>query len=125
MRLLLDSHIYLWALTDDPKLTKPMRKMVTSADEVFVSAATVWELSIKIARGNLEASASDILAGIDKLGARELPISALHAVQVRHLPPLHRDPFDRLLIGQAVQEQMAFLTHDAILGAYHPLVTVI
>jgi PIN domain nuclease of toxin-antitoxin system len=125
MRLLLDSHIYLWALIDDPKLTGPMRKLMTSADEVFVSAATVWELSIKIALGNLDANASDVLAGIEGLGARELPVSALHAVQVRHLPALHKDPFDRLLVGQAIYEQMHFLTHDTLLRGYSPLVTVV
>jgi len=125
MRLLLDSHIYLWALVDDPKLTRPMRKLMTSADEIFVSAATVWELSIKIALGNLNANASDVVAGIEGLGARELPVTALHAVQVRHLPALHKDPFDRLLIGQAIHEQMQFLTHDTVLRGYSPLVTVI
>jgi PIN domain nuclease of toxin-antitoxin system len=84
-----------------------------------------WELSIKIALGNLNANASDMLAGIEGLGARELPVSALHAMQVRHLPALHKDPFDRLLIGQAIHEQMHFLTADTLLRGYSPLVTVV
>jgi len=125
MRLLLDSHVYLWSLRDDPELTRAMRKMMTNADEIFVSAATLWELSIKIALGKLDADVSDLLDGIEGLGAQELPISALHAVQVRHLPSLHKDPFDRLLIGQAIHEQMQFLTHDTVLGGYSSLVTVI
>jgi PIN domain nuclease of toxin-antitoxin system len=125
MRLLLDSHIYLWALMDDPKLTRPMRKLMTNADEIFVSAATIWEFSIKIALGNLDAQVSDLLTGIEDLGARELPINALHASQVRHLPPLHKDPFDRLLVGQAIQERMNFLTADFVLRGYSPLVTTV
>ena len=84
-----------------------------------------WELSIKIALGNLNANASDVLAGIEGLGARELPVSALHAMQVRHLPALHKDPFDRLLIGQAIHEQMHLLTADTLLRGYSPLVTVV
>ena len=122
MRLLLDTQIYLWYLADSPKLSKKTRAEIGEADEVFVSAASIWEASIKIGIGGLRAAPLDLVAGIEASGFVELPVSAKHAATVATLPPHHRDPFDRLLIAQAIHEPMRLLTADGLLKRYSDLV---
>jgi len=122
MRLLLDTHIYLWAVTDNPKLTKAARKMITEADEVFVSSASIWEASIKAGLGKLDVDVNLLVTEIDASGFKELPVRAVHAALIRDLPDIHRDPFDRLLVAQALSEPLRLLTADGHLAAYTDLV---
>jgi PIN domain nuclease of toxin-antitoxin system len=125
MRLLLDTHIFLWAVTANAALKAPARKTIGDAEAVFVSAASIWEIAIKARLGKIEADPSALIAAIDASGFIELPVRATHAAGVARLPPLHTDPFDRLLIAQAVVEPLRFLTSDSALTGYSELVTLI
>ena len=125
MRLLLDTHIYIWAVTDDPKLSQAARSAILDADEVFVSGASIWEASIKVGLGKLDADIQLLVAEIAGSGFKELPVRAAHAALVRDLPDIHRDPFDRLLIAQALYEPLRLMTADAQLAAYSDLVMIV
>jgi len=92
---------------------------------VFASAASIWEISIKRALGKLEANPGEVLAGIEPAGFSHLTILGEHAAKVVELPPIHQDPFDRLLIAQAWVEPMILLTDDDALGGYGHLVEVV
>jgi PIN domain nuclease of toxin-antitoxin system len=117
VRLLLDTHLLLWALADPLKLPAAARKQIDSA-EVYVSAACIWEISIKSALGKLEADPAEVLEGIEPAGFRMLSIIGQHAAKVAELPQLHKDPFDRMLVAQASVEPMILLTNDDALAAY-------
>ena len=123
MRVLLDTHLLLWALADPARLPAEARRLIDRAD-VYVSAASIWEISIKAALGKLSADPREVVAALEPAGFLPLPISVEHAARVASLPPLHRDPFDRLLVAQALAEPMRLLTTDATLAAYGELVTV-
>ena len=123
MRVLLDTHLLLWALSQPSKLSPGTRKQIVAA-EVYVSAASIWEVSIKSVLGKLAAKASDVLAGIEPAGFIWLPISGEHAAKVAELPMLHKDPFDRMLVAQASVEPMLLLTNDEMLRGYGSFVTV-
>ena len=125
MRILLDTHIYLWWLQDHPDLPPPARDRIVSASEVFVSSASIWEASIKARIGKLEADVGQLVREIPNSGFRELPISARHAAMAAQLPDIHRDPFDRMLVAQALCEPLRLLTADAILCQYSELVETI
>jgi PIN domain nuclease of toxin-antitoxin system len=124
MRVLLDTHLLLWALGSPSKLSKKARQRINSS-EVFASAASIWEISIKYALGKLEANPAAVLAGIEPAGFSHLTIVGEHAAKVVHLPPIHKDPFDRLLVAQAWVEPMILLTNDDVLGGYGDFVEVI
>jgi PIN domain nuclease of toxin-antitoxin system len=124
VRLLLDTHLLLWALASPSKLSADTRKQIESAD-VFASAASIWEISIKSALGKLDADPAEILSGIEPAGFEILAISGAHAAKVVELPPLHKDPFDRILIAQALCEPLILFTNDEVLRPYGPFVTVI
>jgi PIN domain nuclease of toxin-antitoxin system len=116
--LLLDTHILLWWLSDDPLLPQAARKAIASPDnEVLVSAATVWEISIKKAAGRLDAP-DDLLEAIDANDFETLPITPLHAVLAGGLPPHHSDPFDRMLIAQARAEVSTLVSVDGRFPQY-------
>ncbi len=117
MRLLLDTHLLLWALSDPQRLGRVARARIDTA-EVFVSAASIWEVSIKAGLGKLKAQPLAVVAALEPAGFRMTPISLAHAAGVHELPPHHRDPFDRLLVAQAQQERMILLTNDTALSAY-------
>lgn len=125
MRLLLDTQVYLWYLADSRKLARKVRARIAAADEVWVSAASIWEAAIKSAIGKLHATASDLVAGIEASGFDELRVSAQHAARVADLPHHHRDPFDRLLVAQALHEPLHLLTADVFLRKYSDLVVPI
>ena len=125
MRLLLDTHIYLWWLQDNRKLSKAGRAKIIAADEVFVSSASIWEASIKAGLGKLDVDIDALVAEIPKSGFIELPLLARHAARLMRLPNIHRDPFDRILIAQAMSEPLRFLTMDAVLQSYSDLVEVV
>jgi PIN domain nuclease of toxin-antitoxin system len=123
VRVLLDTHLLLWALAAPAKLPAAARKQIEAA-EVFVSAASIWEISIKSALGKLEADPQEVLAAISPTGFVLLPITGEHAAKVRELPSLHKDPFDRMLVAQASVEPMILLTNDEALRKYGTIVTV-
>ena len=123
MRVLLDTHLLLWALSQPSKLSAATRKRIVAA-EVYVSAASIWEISIKSAMGKLVANPSEVLAGIEPAGFSLLPITGEHAAKVAELPLLHKDPFDRMLVAQASVEPMLLLTDDETLHGYGSFVVI-
>lgn len=124
MRVLLDTHLLLWALGSPLKLSANTRRLVDTS-EVYVSSASIWEISIKAALGKLKADAAKVLAAIEPAGLSLLPITGEHAARVARLPAHHKDPFDRILIAQAVTEPMILLTNDKALERYGDLVQVV
>ena len=120
MRLLLDTHVFLWWQTEDIRLVAAVRDQIRGANEVHVSAATAWEITIKQTLGKLEGvrGAATIGAAVAEQGFLELPVSVAHAERVLTLPLHHRDPFDRLLVAQSMCEDLALVTHDRPLAAY-------
>jgi PIN domain nuclease of toxin-antitoxin system len=125
MRLLLDTHIFLWAVTGDAALKTPVRRAMEEADEVYVSAASIWEIAIKSRLGKIEADADMLADEISEAGFRELPVRAQHAAGVAKLPLHHADPFDRLLIAQAIAEPLKLLTADKSLARYSEMILVV
>ena len=125
MKLLLDTQIYLWFLADSRRLHRSARRTLEHAEAVFVSAASVWESAIKASLGKLTVDVNALVAGIDASGFQTLPVTAEHAARVAGLPSHHRDPFDRLLVAQAMHETMRLLTSDATLARYSELVIAI
>lgn len=125
MRILLDTHVYLWWLEDHPKLSAKGRSLIHTASNVYVSSASIWEASIKAAIGKLDVAVDDLVVQIEGNGFEELPVTALHAAAVRKLPQIHQDPFDRMLVAQAITEPLKLLTHDEKLKGYSELVEVI
>ncbi len=112
MRLLLDTHVLLWWLADEPALSEEVRALVADADTlVAVSAASAWEISIKRALGKLDAP-DDLAAQVDANRFVRLPIAIDHALRAEALPPHHRDPFDRMLVAQAELENLTIVTRD-------------
>lgn len=117
-RLLLDTHALLWWLSDDPALGPDTRLMIGEPrNQVLVSAASIWEISIKQAKGMLEAP-EDLEALVEDEGFTKLPISLFHGQQAGKLPEIHRDPFDRMLIAQAQAEGLELVTADGIIPRY-------
>lgn len=125
MRLLLDTHVYLWVVMDSPRLTGAARSSIESAEQTFVSAASIWEIGIKARLGKIEADADALVAAIEQSGFVELPVRAVHAAAAARLPMHHNDPFDRLLVAQALNEPLRLLTADAVLARYSELVVVV
>lgn len=125
MRLLLDTHVFLWCIKNDRKLTKAARSKMLAANEVFVSSASIWEIAIKIKLKKLNAEIDQIVDSVIESGFSELPVMIHHAAKVCDLPEIHRDPFDRILIAQALCEPLTFLTADAVLKQYSDLVELI
>lgn len=121
--MLLDTHLLLWTISQPSRLSATTRKKIQSA-EVYVSAASIWEISIKAALGKLKADPTDVLAAVEPTGFSMLPITGQHAAKVAELPTLHKDPFDRMLIAQASIEPMILLTNDDALAAYGSFVTL-
>ena len=128
MRLLLDTHIALWAITDSPALpTEARRHILAPHNEIYVSAASIWEISIKhgLGRGNIPVSGNEALDYFTQAGYMMLDISTLHAAFVETLPLHHSDPFDRMLVAQALSEPMRLLTHDRAIAAYSDTVILV
>jgi PIN domain nuclease of toxin-antitoxin system len=118
MRLLLDTHVYLWSVSNDPKMPEKFRRDIENATQVYVSTASIWELSIKSARGKLEPNGERAIDELEQQRFIVLPVQLKHAKAVRDMPDLHRDPFDRLLVAQARTEVLRFLTVDRELSDY-------
>ncbi|MBI3686148.1 MAG: type II toxin-antitoxin system VapC family toxin [Actinobacteria bacterium] len=117
MRLLLDTHVVLWWLMDDGMLAADVKEIIDTEAEVFISAASVWEIAIKQALGKLTGP-SDLLDIVDRCGLVELPIRSRHAMEAGGLPLLHRDPFDRMLVAQARCEGLTLLSRDPQVQRY-------
>lgn len=128
MVLLLDTHILLWALDAPERLPPDVAVQIESPETtVYFSAASIWEIAIKTALGKIDFhfSPEDIAQAAKETGFVELPVSAAHGAKVAHLPPHHRDPFDRLLIAQALLMPAQLLTADSALPPYSELVRLI
>ena len=117
MRLLVDSHVALWWLDGNDALGPTCRSGLESADEVFFSAVTPWELGIKRSLGKLSFPGG-LVEVLQESGFAGLPISVDHAVRAADLPPHHRDPFDRMLVAQARAEALTLVTADRTLEPY-------
>ncbi len=122
MQILLDTHIVLWALADEPALSDEARALLgDERNGLWVSAVSIWEISIKhaLGRGDMPLSGKDALGYCRLAGYRWLDVRPEHAAAVEDLPRIHADPFDRLLVAQALTEPMKLLTHDAMIAQYH------
>jgi PIN domain nuclease of toxin-antitoxin system len=124
MRLILDTHLLLWALSDPKRVGREGLALIDRA-EVYVSAASIWEISIKSALGKLKVNPDAVLKAIEPAGFSMLSIKGEHAARVFDLGMHHHDPFDRLLVAQAQLESMTLLSNDAALGAYGSCVHVL
>ncbi|MCL2656337.1 MAG: type II toxin-antitoxin system VapC family toxin [Betaproteobacteria bacterium] len=121
MNLLLDTHVALWAISDSPKLPQQARELIRSPKTtVWISTASVWEIAIKhaLGRGDMPISSQDALGYFRESGYRLLAIEPEHAVAVEELPAHHQDPFDRILVAQALSEPMRLMTHDPVVARY-------
>lgn len=121
MNLLLDTHVALWAITDSAQLPPHARELIQAPRAIiWISAASVWEIAIKhaLGRGDMPVSSRDAARYFQESGYRFLPVAAEHAVAVEELPPHHQDPFDRILVAQALVEPMRLMTHDASVMRY-------
>lgn len=117
-RLLVDTHVLLWWLTDDRNLSEPAREQIADpANEPLVSVASLWEIAIKRSLGKL-AAPDDLPGRIETEGFSWLALGADHAWEVRRLPMHHHDPFDRLLVAQAMLERVPVVTADERFQAY-------
>ena len=118
-RILLDTHAWLWWQSDDHRLGVSARRAITEASDVFFSAASAWEIAIKASLGKLTLPPDDsIEAQLERDGFRAISVSVAHAETVRALPRLHRDPFDRILVAQALCEGLVILTDDLHISRY-------
>ena len=128
MKLLLDTHMVLWWEANHPRLPKEVLLLVRNeADAVFVSRASLWEISIKLSMGRLELDLAQFARNIEKGGFEWLDIKNEHLLAVAALPAFddHRDPFDRLLVAQSLTEPLLLLTADAALARYGSTIRVV
>jgi PIN domain nuclease of toxin-antitoxin system len=120
VNLLLDTHVALWAISDDPRLARKARDLISAPENsVWVSAASIWEITIKhsLGRGDMPVSGAAALGYFRESGYRMLAIEAEHAAAVAELPPRHQDPFDRILVAQALSVPLRLVTHDPVLAS--------
>ena len=126
MRVLVDTHIVLWWLIDSRKLPEDAERIIKDKDNtIFVSAASIWEIAIKAALGQIEADPFAIEAAIEPSGFVALPITGKHAAHISKLPLHHGDPFDRLLVAQSLLETMRLLTGDQVLAQYGEMILLV
>lgn len=121
MNILLDTHIALWAITDSPRLPAKARELIESPrSSVWISAASIWEIAIKhsLGRGDMPISSVDALRYFRESGYEFLAIEPEHAAALEELPPYHADPFDRILVAQALTEPMRLITSDSMVARY-------
>jgi PIN domain nuclease of toxin-antitoxin system len=121
VRLLLDTHLLLWAAASSKRVPREARELLEDdGNEVYYSAPSIWEIAIKssLRRKDFRIDLARLLATMPEMGLVELPITAVHAAGVTRLPPIYRDPFDRLLIAQSLVEPLTLLTNDALLDRY-------
>jgi PIN domain nuclease of toxin-antitoxin system len=119
---LLDTHIFCWSFYEPERLSFETRDLMNRAEEIFVSSVSIWEVAIKSRLGKINANPKELFEQIEANGFRELPVWSRHALLVAKLPMHHTDPFDRLLIAQAMSEPLHLLTTDEKLRQYSELV---
>ena len=122
MRLLLDTHIFCWWFYEPERLSREAFEVMNTAEKVFVSSASIWEVAIKVRLGKMKADPHELFDRIEANGFQEMPVLSKHALLVADLPLYHTDPFDRLLIAQAMSEPLHLLTADPQLKQYSELV---
>lgn len=122
MRILLDTHVVLWTFAGSPHINGIRDTLLSPDTEVFVSVASWWELAIKIGLGKIKADLLELRWAAKASGFTELPILGGHTEYLLKLPPLHKDPFDRLLVAQAMAEPMRLITADDKLEKYSELI---
>jgi PIN domain nuclease of toxin-antitoxin system len=122
MRILLDTHIFCWWFYEPKKLSATTLEIMREADRVFVSSASIWEVAIKARLGKMNVDPEELFHQIQVNGFHELPVLSKHALIVAGLPLHHSDPFDRLLIAQAICEPLRLMTTDSRLSKYTDLV---
>jgi PIN domain nuclease of toxin-antitoxin system len=128
VRLLLDTHLLLWAVASSGRLPSGIRSLIEDPqNDLYYSAASIWEIAIKRAlrRRDFRVDLPLLLSSLPGIGFAELPVRAAHAAAVSELPDVHRDPFDRLLVAQSIVEPMVLLTNDAVLARYGAVVRVV
>ncbi len=128
MRILLDTHLLLWAMAASRKLARGVKsQLLDPRNEVYYSAASLWEIAIKsgLRRTDFRIDLEALMEALGASGFQELPITAVHVAGVARLPPIHKDPFDRLLVAQSMAEPMTLLTNDAVLAGYWDGVKVV
>jgi PIN domain nuclease of toxin-antitoxin system len=128
VNVLLDTHVALWAIADSPKLPAAARELILAeTSTIYVSVASLWEIGIKFAlqRGDMPVSGKAALQYFRQAGYRVLPIEAEHTIAVEALPPHHQDPFDRLLVAQALTEPLRLITHDRQVAKYSDTIVVV
>jgi len=125
MMLLLDTQMVIWTALDAPKLPAAARQQIANAGAVYVSAVSLWEIGMKVSAGKLKLSMSELQSKLAASHAVPLALTWSHAVRAYDVAPFHRDPFDRLLLAQAVSEPVHLLTTDESLKSYSSLVIVV
>ena len=128
MRLLIDTHVFLWVLDDSPRLSAQARETLTTPGaECLVSAVSFWEIEIKasLRRAQFRVDVGKLISGALAAGLKLLAFEPDHAVRVARLPRHHSDPFDRALIAQALVEQLTLITQDSALARYGKAVRVV
>jgi len=125
MRLLLDTHILYWSFYEQGRLSQKALGLIAGAEAIFVSSVSMWEIAIKVRLGKMKADPEELLLHIGESGFQELPVCSKHAIVVAQLPLYHSDPFDRLLIAQAMSEPLHLVTTDERLKQYSELVVLV
>ena len=128
MRLLVDTHLLLWATARSRRLPREARLLLEEpANEVFFSAASLWEIVIKAAlrKPDFKVDVTLLRPALSEMGFAELPVSGIHAERLASLPPIHKDPFDRMLVAQSLAEPLVLLTNDGVLADYGNVVKVV
>lgn len=119
MKMLLDTHALVWALSDPERLPVALRSAIEArSNVVYVSAASVWEIAIKTAIGKIDLPMEDLSGAVAESGFLELPVTIAHASAVRALPQHHRDPFDRMLAVQSAAENLILASRDPVFSLY-------
>ncbi|SCL23954.1 PIN domain nuclease, a component of toxin-antitoxin system (PIN domain) [Micromonospora nigra] len=117
MTLLLDTHVVLWAITGDATLGTEFLDQLRHEPDILLSPVSLWEITIKQSAGKL-AGPPDLAERVRDMGFQELPVTHAHAITAGRLPPHHRDPFDRMLVAQAITEGLTLATRDASISLY-------
>ena len=128
MRILLDTHVAIWAIADDDRLPISARGLILDVqNDLFVSVASIWEIAVKhsLARHDMPISGKQAAEWFQAAGYVLLPISAAHAAAVEDLPCIHADPFDRLIVAQALMEPLRLLTHDRTVARYNDSILLV
>jgi PIN domain nuclease of toxin-antitoxin system len=127
VRLLLDTRLLLWAAGEQKKLSRAARALISDPENApTFSAASIWEVAIKrsLGRGDFRVEPAILRRGLLENGYGEIPVTAEHAAAVSLLPPIHKDPFDRVLVAQSIVEGIPLLTADSVVARYGGLVRV-